>query len=134
MKIKIKQFGIIAIVAIIAFTFTALSLTGCGEEGELGSDSSKFTMTGKYQEAISIPERPDLYIPSRYYYDFINYSTSQVTVSINGEAKTMKPYATLTGIYASVGYSLQNSSASVSYAPSSKVRFEGSNPVRFYDK
>jgi len=133
MKNKKTFLEIIALLAIIGLSFTALSLTGCGEEGELGSDSSKFTMTGKYSEAISVPEI-GVYIPSSYYYDFINYSTSQVTVSINGESKTMKPYATLTGIYASVGYSLQNSSASVSYAPSSKVRFEGSNPVRFYDK
>ena len=122
---QIRRICAIAIIPIIALTFTACDENGVN--GTSGGDTATFTMTGKYNTPIGS-------IGGDYYYGFTNYSTSQVTVTLNGVTKTMTPYATLTGFYDSVGYNTRSSTATVTYSPANKIRREGTSEINFYNK
>jgi hypothetical protein len=137
MKHVFKLIGIIALVAVIGFSFASCD-DGNDEDngnggGSSGNTSTTVTINGYH---VVLNPIPGYFAGDSFYsYIFTNYSSSQVSVTINGDTSTIRPYAPLTGFYDDASFSLSTATARVTYSPANKVRHEGSGQsIRFYDK
>ena len=127
MKNFVKHFGIIAIVAVIIFGFTACD-NGNGDNGGggggSGDTSGTFTVNASYDTVMNFG----------YICNLANYSDFDVIVSLNGITKTFPRRSTNQPI-SETFTNLPSSNTSGTYTPANKVRYESqSGQVRFYNK
>jgi len=123
---KTKGLLLAVAAAAMAFTFSCSSNNDDDGGGGGGGGNTTATFTLNVGES-SIPGISWLY-------DFHNYSSVFVQLTINGATTTLEPYAPQTGKHGGIEYSFPaGSTVNGSYSPADKVRFESSS-LSFFDK
>jgi len=114
-----------ALVVAMALTFSCSSNDDNGGGGGGGGGDANATFTMRGNDMVS----------SQYcLYYFKNYSSFNVKVTINGETKTMPPYAPSNGKFGEASFNINSLTASVTYSPANKVRYEADVFYSFFDK
>jgi hypothetical protein len=105
MRNVFKQIGVIALVAIIGFSFAALSLTGCGGGGDGDGDGDKTVLSGT----------------SWSHYDNSHGATEVLSFSSTGNSVTLKdPWINLSGTYTVTG-----SNVTIQFTSPFQIKYTG---------
>ena len=124
---KFKLFLSIAFMTAVIFSSCDKNNDPTGNGSNSGSGSATFTLKG-------IGANP-YFFDGQYWYTLYNYSSSAVTMTANGQTKTLAPYAPLTGVRDQYTFMSSNATISVTYSPANKVRYESADcNAFFYDK